>query len=262
MPLTNEEYNYFTKGIATFRSLEVKTESLEALQYPRSSEAVIKDLNDAVNGDFIAIISAKGIQTPASLISQSNSDIAKIQTFVGYTPPPTDTPSPSNEQPGENMLESVNMISSRIDDIVAKDEVSDAKLKEHDESINNIYDILHISNTAEAVEIHTINAKDNTAHNTLGTPTYKITGEPKIVTSCKRINGVYELGNVIAQGNPSILGIFKAFFNCSAWNNQKTIDHYFTTTGDITGCSPLLPSESVFSECIGALGISIDNILP
>ncbi|MCT4634844.1 MAG: hypothetical protein N4A31_01170 [Rickettsiales bacterium] len=298
MPLTSEEITYFNNGInAVLKKETSKNTARSYIQESSSSEEVLAKLEKLIKKDFIATASSKGIPTPGSLISKSSSDLAKIQTFVGYTPPPTTGKSTTSvDQPGTNMLESVNLLSDNIADIHAKDGARDAKLKSHDDSISsmgndmnsmsqdiedlkatdkiteselkeldknikNVYKILQISNKAEAAEINDIDTKANTALNTLGTSSYTISGEPKVIISCKRINKVYELGDVIAQGATSTLGIMKAFLDCATWENKKTIDHYFTTTGDTSGCGPLLPSELVFSECIGALGIAIDEIM-
>lgn len=299
MPLTREEITYFNNGINAVLKKETSINTARSyIKEDLSSEVVLAKLDNFLKKDFIATVSSKGIPTPGSLIPKSNSDLAKIQAFVGFTPPPptTEKAPGSIEQPGSNMLESVNLLSDSIADINAKDNTRDAKLENHDKSmiamknsmtsmstdiedlratdkitgselkqleknINKVYKILKISNNAEAAEINEINTKTNTALNTLGTSSYTISAEPKVVISCKRINKVYELGDVIAQGATSALGIIKAFLDCSNWADKKTIDHYFTTTKDTSGCSPLIPSEIVFSICIGALGISIDKIM-
>lgn len=248
MALTNEEITYFKKGIeALFKKKPSKNKALSYINNDSSNEEVINNLNKFLKKDFITAASSAGIKTPNSLMPLGSGDVTKVHDFVGCH---SDHGVANNKK---NINEAVEDLSEDIN-------IINSKIKSHDNSINNLHDILHISNTAEAVEIDSINAKADTALNTLGTSTYKITGEPKIVTSCKRINKVYELGKIIAKGDPSIIGILKAFFDCSNWTNNKTIDHYFTITGDTSGCSPLLPNELVFSECIGALGISIDSI--
>lgn len=325
MPLTSEEITYFNNGINAVLKKETSRNTAKSyVQESSSSEELIAHLNNFIKKDFIAAASSKGILTPASLISKSNSDLAKVQTFVGYSPPLTTDKTPAAEQPGTNILESVNLLSTDIGNINTQNNVRDAKLKNHDDSINsmsqdikkmhskntdidaklssqdnsinniknsmssisidieglrtqdkitdselkelnkninNVYKILDISNKADAAEIDSINTKADIALNALGTASYTIAGTPKVITSCKRINKVYELGDVIAQGSTSTLGIMKAFLDCADWATKRTIDHYFTTTEDASRCGPLIPSESVFSRCIGALDISIEEIM-
>lgn len=258
MPLTSEENQYFKDGIdALLKKAQSKNTARSYVQDNLSPKEVLDKLTTLMKKDFIAAASAIGLQTPSSLVAMSNSDLAKVQAFVGYTPPSPYNPSdPSLEQP--NIADTIKTLYNNFDYICAEKEKICKKLENQNQSITNIYNILNISSTTEAVEIHNINTKSDKALELLGTP--PSLENPRIVTRCIFDGKSYKLGNVIAKSDASSFGITTALLACLQWQKTKE-DHYLTSTGDVKDCSFLLPPSEILSECMGALGFSIDKIM-
>jgi len=93
-----------------------------------------------------------------------------------------------------------------------------------------------------------------------GNTDYEVTGTPKTITSCTLLSyspREYTLGEVVATGDKTALGMLKAMLDCTTWANEK-IDHYFTSDGTTAGCSAyLIPADHVYTECVGALELNI-----
>jgi len=128
-------------------------------------------------------------------------------------------------------------------------------LVELNQDVNNLYKLLGGNSSTIIPDVNAINEKVNDALNIIGT-SYSIVGTPTTVTSCIVKEKTKVLDRVIAQGDNSILGVFKAYFDCSIWASSAN-DHYLTITGDSSGCGGLIPIGAVFSTCIKAMNISI-----
>ena len=248
MPLTSEESQYFKDGIdALLKKAQSKNTARSYVQDNLSSKEVLDKLTAFIKKDFVAAASAAGLQTPSSLIAMSDSDLAKVQAFVGYTPPSSSHPS----EAAPNLLETLTSINGNVETMCER-------VDDHSKDIENIYNILNISSTAEILEIQAINIKAEKALELLGTPPAII--ELRTVTSCIFDGKSYKLGNVIAKSDASSFGITAALLACLQWQRSRE-DHYLTSTGDVKDCSFLLPPSEILSECMGALGFSINKIM-
>lgn len=255
MALTNEEITYFNEGIdVLFKKKPSKNKALSYIKKDSSNEEILNKLNKFLKKDFITAASSAGIKTPNSLMPLGSGDVSKVHTFVGCH---SDHKVVNNKR---NINEAVEDLSEDVDTLKNNYGSIETKLEEHNQSISNLYNILHISNTAEAVEINTINEKVDTALNILGSSSYIANQELKTVISCTRSEGIYKLGDIIAQiKNGSILEKEKAFSDCISWTNNKKIDHYLTPTGDAENCTPLIPAGLILTECLEALDLSMNS---
>ena len=82
-----------------------------------------------------------------------------------------------------------------------------------------------------------------------------------VITSCSYNfkTESYSLGEFITKTRTTTLGLEKSKLECINWS-VLDINHYFTTTGDVEGCSDngYIPKGLAYEECVAALGISID----
>jgi len=109
---------------------------------------------------------------------------------------------------------------------------------------------------AAETNIESLQASSAATAAVIGTPQFY--GTPLTVTSCFFNNdNVMVLGNVIAQGSKSVLGVLKAQSDCDVWvKNIDNADWWYTQTGNVADCQ-MPPLELVWEFCVGATNVSL-----
>jgi hypothetical protein len=305
MSLTTEQQQYFPTAIkAVFKKLGQRNEALSYVNNNANYVDILSKLNKLSKGDFASQASAKGMQTPQSIMDESNSDSARVQEFVGYQAPVYQDIENAPQEIDQTVAVAVKELQDEVGDYNGLDVftpqtvvgglnqhrayIGDASgldvftpqtvvggLRQHREQIGDItvlnnFEIKTISGglkqlSEDVVHISSVAGIDLTletqeALGAFGSTDYRSTGTPKTITSCTLLSyspREYTLGEVVATGDKTALGMLKAMLDCTTWANEK-IDHYFTSDGTTAGCSAyLIPADHVYTECVGALELNI-----
>lgn len=241
MALTQEEIDYFNAGIdALCKKDTTRAKARTLIDRNKSPKEVLDKLNIYLQKDFVPSSSALGIKAPDSILTISNSEIAKIQVTVGMVP---------------NQYSNTSSVMNDIDSL----KTNTTCLRTDYNSLRDELTIVNINQTSLATRVD--NIQNLLAEEFDYNFDNKFIVETKNITliGCIRKQNTFILGDVITQSYDSMLGILKIVFDCSSWANKK-IDHFFTSDGTVGGCSDYIQDCNAFTRCIEAVGVNISLV--
>ena len=297
MAISEDELIYLKDAIPkVFLNAMQRAEAFSYLEEDLEFEALILELDEILEASFISAASFIGVNTPKKAMDMANNDISRTQAFIGFDA--NKPPSPEFVNLAKYTDITHKIATTNTEDIITtnkKVKEHSNHLNEIDQTLGssslkkftpstvtdsivgidkqvetNTADIAALKkqtdiNTADIAilkkQIALIFDKLN-IHEELTTSSYKMIGNPKTITSCsydQRTN-LYSLEKVVAKGDTTSLGMQKANLDCIDWSNLME-NHYFTTTENRDDCSSLIPKHLVYTTCMGALGISIIELL-